>query len=78
MRLFTHYSYTTTDISITGEDGIVTVRSMASGLNITVDTGDEATLPARDLLLLTGKEARRFAGPLCLLHLPVTNIRVKC
>ncbi len=62
-NLFTHYSYTTTDISITGEDGIVTVRSAASGLNITVNTGDEAALPAGSPFA-DWKEARRFAGPL--------------
>lgn len=62
-NLFTHYSYTTTDISITGEDDMVTVRSVASGLNITVDTGAEAALPAGSPFA-DWKEARRFAGPL--------------
>lgn len=63
-NLFTHYSYTTTDISITGENDIITIKSVASGLDITVDTGNEtAALPAESPFG-DWKEARRFAGPL--------------
>ncbi|MFX1704039.1 DUF2071 domain-containing protein [Chitinophaga sp. CC14] len=63
-NLFTHYSYTTTDISITEENDMMVVKSMASGLDITVDTGNEtATLPAESPFN-NWKEARRFAGPL--------------
>jgi hypothetical protein len=63
-NLFTHYNYTTTDISITGENDIIVVKSVASGLDITVSTGDEtAALPAESPFS-NWKEARRFAGPL--------------
>lgn len=35
---FTHYNYTTTDISMTDENEMLTVRSIQSGIDIRVDT----------------------------------------
>lgn len=37
-NVFTHYNYTTTDISIAGENKVLTVRSVRSGIDIRVDT----------------------------------------
>ena len=63
-NLFTHYRYTTTDISHTHDDNILTVRSARSGLHIVAGIRSaEAALPAGSPFS-SWKEARRFAGPL--------------
>lgn len=63
-NLFTHYRYTTTDITVNGEKDIISVRSVASGLDITVDTRDVAAALPAGSPFNDWKEARRFAGPL--------------
>lgn len=64
-NLFTHYKYTTTDITETENDGIVEIKSENSHFKITYDkpNGEEISLPVGSPFS-TWKEARRFAGPL--------------
>lgn len=62
--IFTKYRYTTTDISQTTDDSIMTVTSQASGLDIVVDTNASAGLLPPYSLFSDWKDARRFAGPL--------------
>ena len=64
-NIFTHYNYTTTDISQTKEDGIDNINSDKSGFNVKIETTttENIALPA-DSPFADWKEARRFAGPL--------------
>ncbi len=64
-NIFTHYNYTTTDITYNKQDGIMEIRSARSGFKVRIEnSGNE------NISLPTGspfsdwKEARRFAGPL--------------
>ena len=62
---FTHYNYTTTDITHVEQDGITEIRSKKSGFYFRFDNNAPG-----NILLPPGspfqdwKEARRFAGPL--------------
>ncbi len=64
-NIFTHYNYTTTDISQKSERDITEIKSEHSGFKIRIENGAEDNIP-----LPTGspfndwKEARKFAGPL--------------
>ena len=62
---FTHYNYTTTDISHSTKGPVTTISSNKSGFEIKVAAGseEEVDLPA-DSPFTTWKEGRRFAGPL--------------
>ncbi len=63
-NIFTHYNYTTTDISLSNENGKIIVSSLKSDLNIEVVINKtEAALPIGSPFK-DWKEARRFAGPL--------------
>ena len=63
-NIFTHYSYTTTDIKQTFPDNKTDIESINSGFRVLIDTHKEgATLPA-NTPFADWKEARRFAGPL--------------
>jgi hypothetical protein len=63
-NIFTHYNYTTTDISQQVQDGITAISSNRSGFNVVIDHSiDEVPLPAGSPFA-DWKEARRFAGPL--------------
>lgn len=63
-NMFTHYNYTTTDISQTLDQGAKTIRSEKSGFRLEVDTTEgEVNLPVGSPFS-EWKEARRFAGPL--------------
>lgn len=63
-NLFTHYNYTTTDITQRLAGNTQTIRSEKSGLKVTFDTsGDEVALPEHSPFS-DWKEARRYAGPL--------------
>ena len=64
-NIFTHYNYTTTDISQTKEYGIDNINSDKSGFNVKIETTttENIALPA-DSPFADWKEARRFAGPL--------------
>ncbi|WKK76636.2 DUF2071 domain-containing protein [Marivirga salinae] len=63
-NIFTHYNYTTTDISYKKEDDQLTIHSKKSGLDVVVNsTNQDIKLPANSPFS-DWKEARRFAGPL--------------
>lgn len=64
-NIFTHYNYTTTDISIKKENQIGRISSIKSDFKIEFDTteNEDVTLPENSPFL-NWKEARRFAGPL--------------
>jgi hypothetical protein len=64
-NLFTHYNYTTTDISQKHMNGHYSVFSAGSRLSVDVELKDEATLSLPEgSPFANWKEARRFEGPL--------------
>ena len=63
-NIFTHYNYTTTDVTIDQFDGFTEISSKKSGFTIKVDTKNTPTDPLLDSPFSDLKEARRFAGPL--------------
>lgn len=64
-NLFTHYNYTTTDITPTINENTLQLESLQSGLNIQLEKSNHETLqlPAQSPFA-DWKEAKRFAGPL--------------
>lgn len=63
-NIFTHYTYSTTDISVVVDDKSRTVRSRKSAFEIAIEhCPDDAPLPA-DSPFADWQEARKFAGPL--------------
>jgi hypothetical protein len=64
-NIFTHYNYTTTDITQSYQDRILQVSSKKSGFELEVDVSDDPkiSLPAGSPFS-DWKEARKFAGPL--------------
>lgn len=64
-NIFTHYNYTTTDISQKIDGNIKEISSKKSDFKIEIDTtkSDEIPLP-KNSPFANWKEARRFAGPL--------------
>lgn len=64
-NIFTHYNYSTTDISQTVSENKTTISSLKSDFSITVgnDSEKEISLP-RNSPFQTWQAARKFAGPL--------------
>lgn len=63
-NIFTHYNYTTTDISQKEQANIKEIASLRSNFNIKIDIAEtEVSLPENSPFA-DWKEARRFAGPL--------------
>jgi len=64
-NIFTHYNYTTTDISQNEQNGITEIYSDKSGFKIRMESSDNEniSLPAGSPFA-DWKDARRFAGPL--------------
>jgi uncharacterized protein YqjF (DUF2071 family) len=62
-NIFTHYNYTTTDITTKVEEKRISIQSNQSGLDVEVSTDAGAQLPLSSPFK-DWKEARRFAGPL--------------
>jgi len=62
-NIFTHYNYTTTDITLNSSNERISVSSAKSGLDIEVSLVENATLP-NGSPFNDWKEARRYAGPL--------------
>lgn len=63
-NLFTHYSYTTTDITQMQSGSLRLFESIGSGFKVSIqETGDDVALPEQSPFA-NWKEARRFAGPL--------------
>ncbi len=64
-NIFTHYNYTTTDISQTIQSNTTTIVSKKSGFKIQVENTRNEKIPLPDESPFSNwKEARRFAGPL--------------
>lgn len=63
-NIFTHYNYTTTDISYVKEDENLNIRSKKSALNVIINLDKhDIELPEKSPFS-NWQEARRFAGPL--------------
>lgn len=63
-NIFTHYNYTTTDITLTKSASSTKIKSEKSKFHIVIDNSvQEVSLP-KDSPFRDWKEARRFAGPL--------------
>lgn len=64
-NIFTHYSYTTTDIKQQKQGNKMIISSVKSGFKLIAEPGedDEVALPLQSPFA-DWKEARRFAGPL--------------
>lgn len=63
-NLFTHYNYSTTDISQTVEGPQTTICSVRSKFEVVVSSGDKDIVVPERSPFRDWKEARRFAGPL--------------
>jgi uncharacterized protein YqjF (DUF2071 family) len=64
-NIFTHYNYTTTDITQSQQNGTAQIISEHSGFNISVDNSADENIPLPAASPFADwKEARRFAGPL--------------
>lgn len=62
--VFTHYNYTTTDIEITEDDQLETIKSNRSNFKVTVSKEKKDLVLPESSPFDSWKEARRFAGPL--------------
>lgn len=63
-NIFTHYNYTTTDISKTEQAGTMAIKSSQSNFSIHLGKEDEAIELPPESPFSDWKEARRYAGPL--------------
>jgi hypothetical protein len=63
-NIFTHYAYTTTDISETMDGNKINISSRQSGLNINIETNNESAALPVGSPFIDWKEARKYAGPL--------------
>lgn len=63
-NMFTHYNYTTTDITLTKKENITRIVSKRSALDVEVNAEKEEVALPQHSPFNDWKEARRFAGPL--------------
>ncbi len=63
-NIFTHYSYTTTDIIQTEVGNTKEIKSVQSNFNLKIDNAEREVLLPKNSPFADWKEARRFAGPL--------------
>ena len=64
-NIFTHYNYTTTDITQVKQTNTIEIISIKSGFKILVENNqDENSFLPDESPFSSWKEARRFAGPL--------------
>lgn len=63
-NIFTHYNYTTTDISKTQDEKETVIISKNSGLDIHIENNTENVPLPKGSPFADWKEARRYAGPL--------------
>jgi hypothetical protein len=64
-NIFTHYNYTTTDITQEKLNGTTSINSNKSGFKIKIENPDNEDISLPDNSPFSDwKEARRFAGPL--------------
>jgi uncharacterized protein YqjF (DUF2071 family) len=63
-NIFTHYNYTTTDITQIESNNVTTIASKKSDFKITIENTTEEILLPENSPFADWAEARRFAGPL--------------
>lgn len=63
-NIFTHYNYTTTDITLSKKENITRIVSKRSDLDVEVNAEKEEVALPQHSPFNDWKEARRFAGPL--------------
>lgn len=63
-NIFTHYNYTTTDITVSKKENITRIVSKRSALEVEVNAEKEEVQLPQHSPFNDWKEARRFAGPL--------------
>lgn len=63
-NIFTHYNYTTTDISQVEAESIKKISSIQSGFSLSIGNTEENVPLPKYSPFADWKEARRFAGPL--------------
>lgn len=64
-NIFTHYSYTTTDIKKTASGNLIEIKSSKSDFKVIIEnSGDENISLPENSPFSDWKESRRFAGPL--------------
>lgn len=63
-NLFTHYQYSTNNISISKSDRLIAIESNESNPKVVVDYSNENVALPSDSVFEDWKQARRFAGPL--------------
>jgi uncharacterized protein YqjF (DUF2071 family) len=63
-NIFTHYNYTTTDITQIESNNVTTIASKKSDFKITIENTMEEILLPENSPFADWAEARRFAGPL--------------
>jgi uncharacterized protein YqjF (DUF2071 family) len=63
-NIFTHYNYTTTDISEKTDGGLRSIRSEKSNFEVLLEPREDAAEMPVDSPFTEWKDARRFAGPL--------------
>lgn len=63
-NIFTHYNYSTTDISYKKKDNLLTIQSEKSALDVVVNSANHNIKLPENSPFKDWKEARRFAGPL--------------
>lgn len=63
-NVFTHYNYTTTDISVKIDDGLKAIRSQNSKFEILIEQSEDEIHIPDGSPFTDWKDARKFAGPL--------------
>lgn len=63
-NVFTHYNYTTTDITVKIDDGLKTISSIKSKLELIIEQTDREVSIPNGSPFNDWKDARKFAGPL--------------
>jgi len=63
-NVFTHYHYTTTDISVKLDDKLKAIRSQNSKFEIIIEESDDEINIPEDSPFTDWTDARKFAGPL--------------
>ena len=75
-NIFTHYNYTTTDITQSENSEIRSIQSRKSNFTLAINKNNQNILLPETSPFNDWKEARRFAGPLPLLLRIITKTRV--
>lgn len=63
-NIFTHYNYSTTDISVVNKSNFKVIKSIKSKFTLKIDTTEKEINLPENSPFENWKEARRFAGPL--------------